>query len=201
VNATVFAEILASLDLVVFERLPDGVFLRVGPALPPGWFSRLFLHAAPESPIPVADAFPFLEGFLSTTEAAWRRGNPARLRSDLFTMADPAGGEIDLVASAIAIEHRRFLVLEASPDFVERRRLLQQSREHALAHEDHVRHTGALLTPVNAAHKLAQQLAAESSFTAEQQRLASALREQLASIAGAIETLAPLPKGVAPGRR
>jgi hypothetical protein len=201
VNADVLAEILARLDLVVFERLPEGVFQRVGTANPPEWFGRMFLDAAPETPITVAAAFPFLERFLSTAEAAWRQGDLRKLRSAAFAMADPAGGEIGLVASAIAVEHRRFLVLEASAEFDERRRMLQRAREHALAHEDHVRRTAALMTPVNAALKLAQQLADESGHPAEQRRLASELREQLAGIAAAIETLAPMPKGVTRGGR
>jgi hypothetical protein len=199
VNAAVLAEILARLDLVVFERLPEGMFTRVGAAPPPDWFHRIFLHAAPHRPIPLAAAFPFVEGFLSAAEAAWSRGDPGRLRSDVFTMPDPAGGEIDLVASALTLEHRRFLILEASADAGERRRTLQRAREHMLAHEDYVRRTGALRTPVTTALKLAQQLSAEASLTAEGRRLASQLGDELAAIAGAIDTLAPKPKGVVRG--
>ena len=199
-NADVLAQILARLDLVVFERLPEGVFLRVGTADPPEWFSRMFLDAAPEIPITVAAAFPFLESFLSAAEAAWQQGDLRKLRSDGFTMADPAAGEIGLVAFAIAVEHRRFLVLAASAEFDEHRRTLQRAREHALAHEDHVRRTGALMTPVNDALKLAQQLAAEAGLTAEQRRLAAELCGQLAGIGATIQALAPLPKGVRAGR-
>jgi hypothetical protein len=68
-----------------------------------------------------------------------------------------------------------------------------------LAHEDYVRRTGALRTPVTTALKLAQQLSAEASLTAEGRRLASQLGDELAAIAGAIDTLAPRPKGVVRG--
>ena len=199
-NADVLAQILTGLDLVVFERLPEGVFLRVGAATPPEWFSRMLRDAAPETPITVAAAFPFLERFLSTAEAAWRQGDLRTLRSDAFVMSDPPAGEIGLVASAIAVEHRRFLVLGAPPEFDERRRTLQRAREHALAHEDHVRRTGALITPVNDAIDLAQQLAADTGLTVEQRRLASELRGQLVGIGAAINALAPLPKGVTAAR-
>jgi hypothetical protein len=178
------------------------VFHRVGVALPPDWFSRIYLDAAPARPIPLAAVFPFIDGFLSAAEAAWRRGDPGRLRSDVFTMADPAGGEIDLVASAITIDHRYFLILEASADAGERRRTLQLAREQVLSHEDHVRETGALMAPVNAALKLARQLASENSPPPdEQRRLGSEIADELARLATSIETLAPLPKGVARGRR
>ena len=200
-NADVPAEILSRLDLVVFERLPEGVFVPVETANPPEWFSRTFLDAAPLTPTTLAAAFPFLERFLSTVETLWLQGDLRKLRSDAFTVTDPAGGELGLVASAVAVDHRRFLVLEASAEFDEHRRTLQRAREDALAHEDHVRRTGELTTPANAALKLAEQLAAETGLAAEQRRLVSELRAQLAVIGAAIETLAPLPKGVTRGRR
>ena len=200
-NADVLAEILARLDLVVFERLSEGVFLWVETADPPKWFSRTFLDVARKTPTTLASAFPFLEGFLLTAETSWRQGDLRKLRSDAFTVTDPAGGEFGLVACALAVEHRRFLVLEASADFDEHRRSLQRAREDALAHEDYVRRTGALTTPANAALKLAERLAAETGLTDEQRRLVSDLRAQLAGIGVAIETLTPLPKGVTRGRR
>ena len=195
-NADVLAEIIARLDMILLERLPDGVFLRVGSAKPPEWFRRIFLDVAHETPTTIASAFPFLDPFLSMAEAAWRQGDLRQMRSDAFTMVDPAAGEIGLVASAIAVEHRRFLVLEASAEFDERRRTLQRAREDALAHEDHVRRTGGLMAPVNAALQLAQQLAADTSLTLEQRRLATELGDRLAAVGTAIEMLAPLPKGV-----
>jgi hypothetical protein len=201
VTDTVLADILARLDLVVFERLPEDVFLRVGSAPPPAWFSRLFLHAAEDEPITIAQALPFIEHFLGDAEDFWRQArDEQRLRSDPFTMADPSGGEIALVASAVVVGDRRFLIIESPYDFNERRRALQSAREHVLAHEEHVRRTGALLTPVAAARQLAEQLAA-SGLTPEQQQLAVGIVEQLASLSASIETLAPLPKGVSRRRR
>jgi hypothetical protein len=195
VTETFLAEILARLDLVVFERLPDGVFLRVGSAQPPAWFTRLFLDAAGGEPITLSEAFPFLAEFIVEAENSWSQGRELRLRSDPFVMPDPSGGEIGLIASAVAAGHRRLLVLELSGEFDERRALLQRAREHALAHEDHVRRTGALQTQVDAAQRLAGQLAA-SGLSAEQQRLAAGLRDQLASLSESLDALAPLPKGV-----
>jgi hypothetical protein len=193
VTSNVFAEILCRLDLVVFERLPDGVFLRLGPAPAPEWFVRLFRDAPPDKPITVAEVFPFLESFLTDAEAAWKEGT--RLRSDPFTVTGSSGGEADVVAYAVAVEHRRFLIIELPPDAEQRRRTLQSARDGALAHEDHVRRTGALSAPLAAAQQLARQLAT-AGLNSEQQRLAAAIDEHLSAVAASIETLAPKPKGV-----
>jgi hypothetical protein len=194
--SSVLAEIVGRLDLVVFERLPEGIFWRIAPDQSPAWFSRLFPEAERNEPITIAQAFPFLEPFLSAADDVWRKGGGECLRSDVFMETDPSGGEVPLVASALAIDRRCFLILELPYDFEERRRTLQSARQHALEHEAHVRRTGALLTPVDAAQRLAQQLAT-SGLTPEQQQLAAGIREQLANLAVSIETLAPLPKGVA----
>ena len=195
VTVSLLADILSKLDLVVFERLPDGVFVRIGPAQPPAWFNRVFLEAAETQPMTMTQAFPFLERFLSEAEGVWRGGSESRLRSDPFVVTDSAGVEIPLAASAVVVGERDFLVIESPSDFDETSRRLQRAREQALAHDDHVRRTGALLAPLDAAQKLTQQLAA-AGLAPEQQRLASAIREQLATLVASIETLGPLPKGV-----
>ena len=110
-------EILARLDLVVFERLPDGVFVRVGSAQPPTWFSRLFLDAAQHEPVTIAQAFPFLDRFLAEAEDFWREKREHRLRSDPFILPDPSGGDIALLASAVVIGNTPFLILELPSDF------------------------------------------------------------------------------------
>jgi hypothetical protein len=72
---------------------------------------------------------------------------------------------------------------------------LQSARENLLEHDEHVRRTGALLTPLAAVRRLADRLAA-SGLSADQQALSTAIREQLTAMASSIESLAPLPKGV-----
>src|SRR5262245_56329226 len=117
----VLSEIVGRLDLVVFERRPDGIFWRIAPDQPRAWFSRLFPEAERNAPITIAQAFPFLEPFLSAAEGVWREGREERLRSDAFTVTDPSGGQIALVASAVAVDNRSFLILELPYDFEERR--------------------------------------------------------------------------------
>lgn len=188
-------EILAGLGLVLLERLPHGIFLRVGRSEPPEWFRHVMRSGKENEPVTVAEAMPFVGDFLDSAESFWREGSNGRLRSEAFTIVDSRGTEIGLVASALVIGHRHLLAIELSADYDERRRALQSARENVLEHDEHVRRTGALLTPLAAVRSLADRLAA-SGLSADQEALSTAIREQLTALAGSIQTLAPLPKGV-----
>jgi hypothetical protein len=188
-------EILTGLGLVLLERLPHGIFLRVGRGEPPEWFRHVMLSGKENEPVTVAEAMPFVGEFLDSAESFWREGQNGRLRSEAFTIVDSRGTEIGLVASALVVGHRHLLAIELSADYDERRRALQTARENVLEHDEHVRRTGALLTPLAAVRGLADRLAA-SGLTADQEALSTAIREQLTALAGSIQTLAPLPKGV-----
>jgi hypothetical protein len=181
--------------MVAFERLPEDVFVRVGSAQPPAWFGRRFADASRIEPASIAEAWPFLEDFLADAEDVWSSGGKERLRSDSFTMTDTPGKDVALVASAVVVASRCFLILESPYDFEERRRALQTARELVLAHEAHLKRTGALLAPVDAARRLTQQLTT-SGLSPEQQELAAGIGQQLSSLAESLESLAPLPKGV-----
>ena len=190
----VLAELLTRLDLVVFERLPGEVFVRVGSDRPPSWFSRLSLTSREEA-ITIEQVMPFVGEFLAEANEAWRAGGEKRLCSDPFTVTDTTVGEVALVASAVVVANRCFLILESPYNFEERRAALQTARENVLAHEEHLRRSGALLRPIDAAQQLMQQLTA-SGLAPEQQILAARISEQLESISASVESLAPLPKGV-----
>jgi hypothetical protein len=192
---TLCEKILSELGLVLLERLPDGIFLRLGRQPPPAWFRDAMLSAKGNEPVTVAEAMPFVGHFLAEAESFWREGLDGRLRSDAFTLTDPRGAEIGLVASALVVGPRHFLVIELSAEFDERRRALQAARENALEHEDYVRRTGALLSPLAGVQRLAERLAA-SGLTTDQAVLATAIREQLAALASSLDVLAPLPEGV-----
>ena len=199
-TSNLLAGILSRLDMVVFERVAEGVFIRVAPAQPPSWFHGVWPDPSRNEPVSLAQAFPFLESFLDEAEDVWSEAGDRRLRSDPFIVQDRAGGDRTLVASAVSIDRRSFVVLESPGDSEERRRTLQGARDHALAHEEHVRRTGELLVPVRAAQQLVQQIAI-ASLPVEQQNQVNAVRDRLAAIAEAIEKLTPLPKGVSRGRR
>jgi hypothetical protein len=145
--------------------------------------------------VTVAAAMPFLEQFLAEAEPVWRDVREGRLRSEPFIVDDPEAGEIGLIATAIGLGPRQFLVLGRASDFDRRRESLQTAREKMLEHEQHVRRTGALLGPLDAVQRKIGQLAA-SSLSADQESLVRQIRDELSAVTKAIETLAPLPKGV-----
>lgn len=194
-STALFEGVISALDLVVLERMPHGIFLRVGTAPPPDWFRQVMDAAEGEVPATIAEAFPFVDHFLDEAEFFWRQGRTGRIRSEPFIIKDAAGAECCLVASAVVVGHRHLLVLEATTDFEERHRALQSARETVLEHEAHVRRTRALLERIHAARALTTQLT-NSGLTPERKPLAVEIGEQLSSLASAVEELAPLPKGV-----
>jgi hypothetical protein len=188
VSYSVFEAVFNRLGLVVMERLPHGVFLRIGTEPPPSWFSQVVLAANPNEAVTIGEA-----------EAFWREARDGALRSEAFTVTGPSGAQIGLAVTAVTVGHRSLLVLEMIADFDERRRALQSAREQALEHESHVGRTRALLEGIGDARRLAQQLA-ESGLAAAPQQLALRLGEHLASLSSAVEVLAPIPEGVTRGR-
>ena len=185
----VFTDLVAALDLVVLERLPEGVFQLAVGTLPPAWFAHLFREAAHGEPVTVASAFPFLDTFLAEAERFWEMPRGGRLRSDPFVVTDRSGGEMALVASALAVGHRQFLIIELPDDFEGRRRALQSAREHVLAHEQFVRRVSALVEPASDAARLSGELI-DSGLTPRQHSLAAAVRDQLSKVSAALQSLA-----------
>jgi len=195
VSTVLFEGILSALDLVVLERMPHGIFLRVGTAPAPEWFLHVMAGAEADVPATIAQAFPFVDHFLDEAEFFWRQGRTGRVRSEPFIIKDPAGAELCLVALAVVVGHRHLLVLESTTDFEDRHRALQSARETVLEHEAHVRRTRALLARIEAARVLTTQLA-NSGLSPDKAPLAVEIGEQLSTLANAVEELAPLPKGV-----
>jgi hypothetical protein len=192
---TFFEEILSALGVVLLERLPHGLLLRIGRNEPPDWFRHVMVAGKENEAVTVADAMPFVGEFLDSAESFWRAGRDGSLRSEAFTIVDSRQTEIGVVASALVIGHRHLLALEQAAGFDECRRALQSVRQNELEHAEHVRRTGALLTPIAALRDLADRLGA-SGLTADQAALSTAMREQLTALASSVQTLAPLPKGV-----
>lgn len=188
---SVLDDIFARLDMVLFERHPDGPIARVGSASPPEWFNRLPAVRDRDD----VQALPFFANFLVDAEQFWREGGQGRLRSDPVMVTDASGAEVPLLVHAVGVDERRFLILELPFEFEERRRVLQSARELALARDAHVRNTRALLGAVDDARRLAHQLAA-GELTSDQRQLARGISDQLASLSATLEALAPLPRGV-----
>ena len=193
---TLCEEILSELGLVLLERLPHGIFLRVGRQPPPAWFRDVMRSGRRERARHGCRSHAVRRPFPGPRPSrSGGRVSDGRLRSEAFTLTDPRGAEIGLVASALVVGHaalsgdRTVRRLRRAPPRV------AGARENALEHEDHVRRTGALLSPLAGVQRLAERLAA-SGLTADQEgwqwRSANSSRRWPAPS----RSCAPLPEGV-----
>ena len=177
--------------------MPHGVFLRVGTAPAPEWFSHVMAGAAADGPSTIADALPFVDHFWTRPRSSGgRAGRTAPLGA--LHVKDAAGAEFGLVASAVVVGHRHLLVLEyhqrlrGAPSRPAERPGGPGARSPPGTDPGVV---GGMATPA----ALAQQLA-ESGLAAATEQLALEIGEQLSSLSSAVEDLAPIPKGVTRSR-
>ncbi|HEU5250205.1 MAG TPA: hypothetical protein VFW15_09470 [Thermoanaerobaculia bacterium] len=101
-DKTIGAELIAALEIALLEREPGGRLRVLG--TPPAWFVRL----CPRESV----SFPFLDNFLIDAESFWTDAGGGRLRSGIWTEADPLGHETNLEASAVCVGPRKILLIE-----------------------------------------------------------------------------------------
>jgi hypothetical protein len=184
---TLLASLLASLDVVVFERLPHSVFMQVTPS--PGWFTHAFGSESQGRSITLAQAFPFLDPFLSDAEAFWSAGETGVLRSEAFTAPAP-GGDVLLRAAATTAGRRPLLVLERLVGLADPRGVLQLARDKDLRHEQRERGLAVVRSQVKALVAAVDALpAGEPSGQARPS--VEAVRAAAARLASAMNQLAP----------
>jgi signal transduction histidine kinase len=129
------SELMATLDAVVLESLPDGRFAVRGGI--PGWAGQLRGQPPlePDVPIRVEEVFPFLSAFLPEAEEAWRSGPPSRVDSEFWTETSASGAPIHLEATAVAVGPSRVLVIVRNERlFLKSQYLLQRARELRMTH-------------------------------------------------------------------
>jgi hypothetical protein len=166
-------DILHALDLFVAERQADSSFVAVTP--PPKWLTERLVGAADGGPITMAQAFPYLESFLSDAERFWRAGTERTLVSGLFTVAVAGTTEEMLLrASALNVGVHCLLVLARLRGEADIRPLLQHARESMLDHEHAVKQLHALKEPIDLLSKLTAELL-ETNLTSAQRTLAEAI--------------------------
>lgn len=151
--------LLAALEALVLERVPDGRFVRRG-ALP-AWcleLDRQELRAA--TPFVIGELFPFLDTFMDAAERAWRGDAGARVSSGFWTDTGSGGQEIHLEALAVRVDQAEVLVVVHDDRlFRQQQRLLQRARELRLSHDALLRemeHKDVLLHTIT--HELAAPL-------------------------------------------
>jgi signal transduction histidine kinase len=128
------SDLLATLDAVVLESLPDGRFAVRGSI--PAWAGQLHGRPLqPDAPIRVDDVFPVLSAFLPDAEAAWCHVPPARVDSEFWTETNTTGAPIHLEAAAVKVGPSRVLVITRNERlFLKSQHLLQRARELRMTH-------------------------------------------------------------------
>jgi signal transduction histidine kinase len=128
------SDLMATLDGVVLESLPDGRFAVRGDL--PEWAGQLRGEPLqPNVPIVAEDVFPFLSAFLPDAQEAWRSTPSSPVDSELWTETDATGAPIHLEATAVKVGESRMLVITRNERlFLNSQHLLQRARELRMTH-------------------------------------------------------------------
>jgi hypothetical protein len=173
-------DLVRALDLFAIERKPDHTFLAVTP--PPVWVRHVLSAASAGQPLTLADAFPYLDRFLSDAEAFWREGTGHSILSGPFVAAGPSE-ELLLRACALNLGAHSILVLERLRGDADIRDILQKSRDNKLAQERLQKQLDALQTPLATLLRLVKELLA-TDLTDSQRELADGLTRALGRVEG-----------------
>ncbi|MBM3224565.1 MAG: hypothetical protein FJZ47_12285 [Candidatus Tectomicrobia bacterium] len=105
---------LEALDMVVFERMPDGALQLTSTA--PAWFINVCPEAAtPRDGLQPGSVFPVLGPFLQEAEAFWARQGTGRYTSLPWSLGDAMAQEYSLEASALCCGKHQLLCLVPVP--------------------------------------------------------------------------------------
>lgn len=127
--------LMAALEGLLLERLPDGRFIRRG-ALPAWCLGLRWQALRDETPFVLGELFPFLDTFMETAEAAWRSETGGRVSSGFWTDEGMDDQDIHLEAHALRVGQSEVLVVVRNERlFQDKQRLLQRARELRLAHD------------------------------------------------------------------
>jgi hypothetical protein len=133
-TASLLAQTLAALDMVVMERNADGTFHLLSTV--PSWFTRLYPEVTTQSEgLRPGDVFPFLEYFLTDAEPFWDAQDTGQLKSGPWSETDQDGNEYALEASAMCLgQHQVLCVAFPKIEFAEQQSIVQKAREERLEH-------------------------------------------------------------------
>jgi hypothetical protein len=174
------------------EQVPGGTFVQIGEAAPPDWFARMYQSAGGGQRPKIAQSFPGLSAFLSEAEVFWDRSERGRLDSGDFIVADATGQDVPVTATAVALNGRRFLVIQRAAGFEDRRQVLQRAREQALTHEQIIRKVDSLRRPLVTLVRLADELA-RPALSEQQREQVLGIKGHLQTMSGVLDELPRLP--------
>ena len=182
----VYVDLLAALDIVVMERLPDRSFRVLGPI--PGWFVPIHTAASTGDTPELERSFPFLDHFLEEAAAFWRHPGEGLLRSGPYSAKDANGVEFHFEVSTVLADRRIFILFHLLTDFEDTRNVLQRARERTLALQQVGLKRAVLLAKTTILGTQMESLAA-SGLGAEQTALTDSMRRTVREIAEMLETL------------
>jgi diguanylate cyclase (GGDEF)-like protein len=110
------ALLFSAMDYLVFEAIGAELGLL---SAEPTWYSRLW--GFDEENHTLIDRIPFLECFLPEAFVFWRNVKEGRFQSDFWTQTDSLGEDIHLLAYAVAVGGRRFLLVRLAQELYEER--------------------------------------------------------------------------------
>ena len=87
--------------------------------IPPAWFNRLvtFEHCSHT----LMEHLPFLESFLPEASFFWKETQNGRIQSDFWTQTDVSGEEVHLLAYAVSLNGRGFLLIRSVQELYKER--------------------------------------------------------------------------------
>ncbi|HMG04483.1 MAG TPA: HAMP domain-containing sensor histidine kinase [Chthoniobacterales bacterium] len=129
------AGVLEALGFAVFIRDPSGELRLNGK--PPGWLRSVWPKVeAPDAPLPLEQASPFLENFLIDAAACWSSGGETRVGSGAWIEQRADGSEVTLEATALSSGDRAILLVERLGEVFEAKKsMLQKARETVIAYQ------------------------------------------------------------------
>ncbi len=125
--------LFGALDMLVFERRPDGRFARASPL--PEWYRALGRGEGDAADVAPEDAFPFLDVFLREAREKLGASASGRVDSEFWTETSSGGDEVHLRAASVRAEGKDLLVVSRDDaSFREQRLILQRARDLKRAH-------------------------------------------------------------------
>lgn len=183
---SIYVDLLAALDIVIMERLPDRSFRVLGPI--PDWFMPIHTASSGGDTPELERAFPFLDHFLEEAAAFWRQPGEGQLRSGPYTAKDPYGVEFHFEVSTVLADRRIFLLFHLLRNFEETRHVYQKARERTLELQKVGIKRTALLSMATALVKQVESLMA-TPLSPEQAPMAEKLRRTSEELAGGLAAL------------
>lgn len=134
-NDSITANLFATLNILVLERLDLGLFKIIGIA--PNWVKSFCRSRITSEEVLIpTEAFPFLENFLIDAEEFWQNNSNKKLSSGFWTEKDLTDQEYHFEASAISLDNQKILLVESLEDvYQEKRSIIQKAREYQLNYQ------------------------------------------------------------------